>query len=134
MSKNEGIHSSSGKFHFEFSPAMIRDFCFRGWCVLFPVLSNPVEDLLFPILEEVGMLSSLPGLVEPMRQGRLHTGPWVVESSPQRIDGDWYIVTRFGNILHIFYLMTPKFESSEIRVPSQEFADCAREAKLFAAW
>jgi hypothetical protein len=63
MSKNEGIHQSSGKFHLEFSRAMIHDFCFRDWCVLFRVLSNPVGDLLFPILVEGDMLSSLPGLV-----------------------------------------------------------------------
>jgi hypothetical protein len=63
MSKNEGIHLSSGKFNLEFRRTMIHDFCFRDWCVLFRVLSNPIEALLFPILVEGGMLSSLPGLV-----------------------------------------------------------------------
>jgi hypothetical protein len=63
MSKNEGIYPSSGKFDLEFSRAMIHDFCFRDWCVLFRILSNPVEDLLSPILVEGGMVSSLPGLV-----------------------------------------------------------------------
>jgi hypothetical protein len=63
MSKNEGIHSSPGKFDLGFSRAMIHDFCFRDWCVLFRILSNPIEDLWFPIFVEGGMLSSLPGLV-----------------------------------------------------------------------
>jgi hypothetical protein len=111
MSKNKGIHPSSGKFHLEFSPAIIHDSCFRDWYVLFRVLSNPVEDLLFPILVEGGMLSSLPGLVQPIRRGRLHTGSWTIEISRQRIDDDWYIVTRFCNIVHVSYLMAP-----EIRV------------------
>jgi hypothetical protein len=63
LSKNEGIHLSSGKFDLEFIRAMIHEFCFRDWCVSFRVLSNPIEDLLLPILIEEGMFSSLPGLV-----------------------------------------------------------------------
>jgi hypothetical protein len=63
ISKNEGIHPSSGKLDLEFSRAMIHDFCFRDWCVLFRVRSNSVEDLLFQILAEGSMLSSLPWLV-----------------------------------------------------------------------
>jgi hypothetical protein len=118
MSKNEGIHRSSGKSDLEFSRVMIHDFRFRDWCVLFRVLSSPIEDLLFPILLEGGMPSSLPGLVWLMRQGRLHTGSWVIAYSRQRVDGDWYIVARFCNILHVCSLMPSKNESSEIRVPS----------------
>jgi hypothetical protein len=113
---------------------MIHDFCFRDWYVLFRVLLNPIEDLLFALLVEGGILSSLPGLVSPMRQGRLQAGSWTIESSRQRIDGDWYIVTRFCNIVHVCYLMAPKCESSEFRVSSEEFADFAWEAKLFVAW
>jgi hypothetical protein len=63
MSKNEGIQPSSGKFDLEFSRAVIHDFCFRELCVLFRALSNPVEDVLFPILVEGGVLSSLPRFV-----------------------------------------------------------------------
>jgi hypothetical protein len=37
-------------------------------------MSNPIEDLLFTILVEGGVLSSLSGLVEPIREGRLDTG------------------------------------------------------------
>jgi hypothetical protein len=66
------------------------------------------------VLVEGGMLSSLPGRVQPMRQGRLHTGSWTVECSRQRIDRDWDIVTRFCNILHACNLMASKFESSQI--------------------
>jgi hypothetical protein len=118
MSKNEGIHESSGKSVLEFSRAVIHDFCFRDWCALFRVLSNPIEDLLISILLDGGMRSWLPGLVEPMHQGRLHMESWTVKSSRQRIDGDSDIVTRFCNILHVCHLMASKFESSQIRVAS----------------
>jgi hypothetical protein len=72
--------------------------------------------LLFTILVEGGMLSSLPWFLEPLGPGRLHTGSWTVESSHQHIDGDWYIVTRFCNILRVCNLIISKSESSEIRV------------------
>jgi hypothetical protein len=40
------------------------DFSFRDWCVLFRVLSKPIEDLLFTIWIEGRMLSSSPALVK----------------------------------------------------------------------
>jgi hypothetical protein len=63
MSKNQGIHLSSSKFHLKFSRTIIYDFCFRDWSVLSCVMSNSIADLLFAILVEGGMLSSLPWLV-----------------------------------------------------------------------
>jgi hypothetical protein len=74
MSEAEEIYQSSGKSDLGLSPTMIHDFRFRDWCVLFGILSNPVEDLLFTIVVDGGMLSSLPELARPMRQGCLHRG------------------------------------------------------------
>jgi hypothetical protein len=89
ISKNKGIYPSSGTFDLEFSHTRIPDFFFRGWYLLFCCLWSPVEDLLFAILVEGSLLSSVPGLVQPMLHGRSHTGSRTVEWFRQRTDGDW---------------------------------------------
>jgi hypothetical protein len=98
---------------------MLHNFCFRDCCVLFCVLSNPVEDLIFTILVEARMLSSLPALVQSMHQSRLDRESRTVECFRHRIDGDSYIGTPFCYIPHLCSLRESKFESSETRVPSK---------------
>jgi hypothetical protein len=100
MSKNEGICRSSSRFDLELRRTIIRDFSSRDWCVLFCVLLNSVEDLVFTISVEGDMLSSTPRFVYLVPEGRLDTKSWTIECSRQRINGNWYIITRFSNILH----------------------------------
>jgi hypothetical protein len=69
------------------------------------VLSNSIEDVLFTIVVEGGMLSSLPKIDQPVPQGGLDRQSWTIEFSRQRIDTDWYIETRFCNIPHVYSLM-----------------------------
>jgi hypothetical protein len=98
------------------------------------ILSNSIEDVLFTIVVEGGMLSSLPKLVQPVPQGGLDRKSWTIEFSRQRIDTDWYIGTQFCNVPHVCYLMASSSESSKIRVALQEFADVSWGAKQFEAW
>jgi hypothetical protein len=98
--KNEGIYPSSSKFDLDLRRTIMHDFSSCDWCVLFCVLLNPVEDLLFTILVEGDMLSSLSRFVQPMGEGRLDTGWWTAECSRQCINGDWDIVMRYCNIPH----------------------------------
>jgi hypothetical protein len=123
MSKSEGIYHSSSRFDLELRRTIIHDFSSRDWCVLFCVLFNPLGDLLFTILVQGDMLSSLPTFIQPMREGRLDTKSWTFECSHQCIDRDWYIITRFCNIHHKCNLMASKFKSSTNRVPLQKSAD-----------
>jgi hypothetical protein len=83
ISKSEEMHPSLGEFDLEFSRAIIPDFSSRECCVVFCVLSNPVEDLLFTILVEGRMPSSLPRFVQPIREGRLDTESSTVECSQE---------------------------------------------------
>jgi hypothetical protein len=117
MPKNEGIYPSSSRSDFKLRCIIIHDFSFRHWCVFFWVLLNPVEDLLFTILVEGDMLSSLPRFVQPMREGRLDTRSWTVECSCRCINGDWDIVTRFCNILRESNPVISKLKSSKVRIP-----------------
>jgi hypothetical protein len=98
ISKNEGIYPSSSRFDFDLRRTVIHDFFSSDWCVFFCVLLNPVQDLLFSILVEGDVLSSLSRIVQPMREGRLGTGVWAVECSGQCSHGDWDIIARFCNI------------------------------------
>jgi hypothetical protein len=116
MSKNEGICRASSRFDLELRRTIIQEVSSRDWCVLFSVLLNSVEDLLFTISVEGDMLSRLPPFIQPMREGSLGTEWWTVECSRQRINGDWDIVTRFCLILHECNLLASKFKSSKIRV------------------
>jgi hypothetical protein len=61
MPMNEGIYQSSSRFDLELRRTIIHDFCSRDWCVLFCVLLNPVEDLLFMISVEGDILPGCPG-------------------------------------------------------------------------
>jgi hypothetical protein len=79
MSKNEGIYLSSNKFGLELTCTIIHDFASRDWFVFLYTLSNPVEDLLLAIVVEGDRLSSLSGLIQPMREDRLDTRSWTVE-------------------------------------------------------
>jgi hypothetical protein len=63
MPKNEGICLSSSRFDLELRRTIIHDFSSRDWCILFCVLLNPVEDLLFTILVHGDMFFSLPQFV-----------------------------------------------------------------------
>jgi hypothetical protein len=120
MRRNEGIDQSSSSFDLELRRTIIQDFSSRDWCVLFCVLLNQVEDLLFTILVDGDRLSSscvLPRFAHPMRDGRLDTRSWTDECSRQCINGDGDIVTRFCNILHECNLVVSKLKSSRIRVP-----------------
>jgi hypothetical protein len=56
--KNEGIYPSSSRFDLKLRLSIIHDFSTRERCVLFRVLVNPVEELLFTILVEGDVLSS----------------------------------------------------------------------------
>jgi hypothetical protein len=116
-SKNEGIYPLSSKFDLKFRCNIIHSFSSRDWCVFFCVLSNPVEDLLLTIFVKGDMLSSLSGLVQPVRESHLDTRSWTVECSHQRINGDWDIVAGFCNILHECNLLASKFKLSKIRFP-----------------
>jgi hypothetical protein len=78
---------------------------------------NPIEDLLFTMLVDGNMFSSLPRFVHPMRDGRMDTRSWTVECFRQYINGDWDIVTRFCNIFHECNLVVSKLKSLKIRVP-----------------
>jgi hypothetical protein len=73
MSKDSEIYRASSKFDLEFSRSVIHDSCCREWHVSFCVLSNPVEHLPFTTLIDGDMLSSLCGLVQPVREGRWDT-------------------------------------------------------------
>jgi hypothetical protein len=75
------------------------------WHVLSYVLPNSIEDVLFTIVVEGGMLSSLPELVQPLPQRGLNRESWTIEFSRQRIDTDWYIESRFCNVPHVCNLM-----------------------------
>jgi hypothetical protein len=72
---------------------------------LYCFLSSSIEDVLFTIVVEGGMLSSLPKLVQPVPLGGLDRESWTIEFSRQRIDTDWYIWTRFRNVPHICSVM-----------------------------
>jgi hypothetical protein len=100
MPKKEGIYQSSSRCDIDLRRTIIHDFSSRDWCVLFCVLLNSIEDLLFTILIEGDILSWLPRFVQPMREGRFDTGSWTGECSRQCVNGDWDIVTRLCNIFH----------------------------------
>jgi hypothetical protein len=116
MSKNQGIYPFSSRSDLKSTFTIIHDFSFRDWSVFFCVLLTPVEDVLSTIFFKGDLLSSLSGIVQPVRKGRLDTGSWTVECSRQCIDRDWDIVTRFCNILHECNLPASKFKSSKIPV------------------
>jgi hypothetical protein len=78
--------------------------------------SNSLEDLLFTIVVEGGMLSSLPKLVQSVPQSNKDRESWTIEFSRQRIDTDCYIGTRFCHVPHLCSLMASEFEPSKIRV------------------
>jgi hypothetical protein len=109
---------------------------FRDWCVLSCVLSNPLEDLVLTILIQGNVLSSLSGLVQPVREGRLDMGSLAVECPPQRIDRDWDVVTRFCTDLHECNLLASTFKSSILWVLYQnlpawpERQNCSRHDKM----
>jgi hypothetical protein len=134
MSKNEEIDQCSSKFAFLLNCTIIHDFSSHDWCIFFCILLHSLEDLLLTILVEGDMLSSLSGLIQPVREGRLDTGSWAIEWSSQCIDGDWDIVTRFCNVLHRCNLLVSKFKSSKIRTPLENPADLTCKAKQFEAW
>jgi hypothetical protein len=90
------------------------------WHDLSCVLSNSIEDVLFTIMVEGGMLSSLPELTQPVPQGGLDRESCTIEFFRQRIDTDWYAWTRFCNVPHVCSLMASRFESSKIRVRLSE--------------
>jgi hypothetical protein len=96
---------SSGEFDLGFSCGIIHNFSPRDSHVLSCILSNSIEDVLFTIVVEGGMLSSWPKLVQPVPQGRLGRESWTIEFSRQCIDTDWYIGTRFSNVPHASSLM-----------------------------
>jgi hypothetical protein len=52
------------------------------------VLPNSIEDVLFTIVVEGGMLSLLPELVQPVPQGGLDRESWTIEFSRRYIDTD----------------------------------------------
>jgi hypothetical protein len=116
MSKNKLIYQSSIESDLKLSYAIIHDFSSRERCVIFCVLSSPVKALRLRILVDGDMHSSLSGLVQLGREGRLATRSWAVECSRQCIDRDWDIVTRFYNILHESELLLSKIKSPKIRV------------------
>jgi hypothetical protein len=79
--------------------------------------SNSSEDMLFRIMVEGGMLSSLSELIQPMPQDGLDRESWTIEFSRQRIDTNRHIGTQFCNVPHVCYAMASLCESSTIRVP-----------------
>jgi hypothetical protein len=62
------IFPSSGEFDLGFSCTAIHNSFPRDWHVLSCVLSSSNEEVLFTIVIEGGMLSSLPELVQPVPQ------------------------------------------------------------------
>jgi hypothetical protein len=67
------------KIKLELGCAIMHDFMFRDGRVLFCLLPNPIEDLLFTILIEGDTLSSVSGMVPPVHEGQLDTGSWTIE-------------------------------------------------------
>jgi hypothetical protein len=49
----------------------------------------------FAIITEGGLLSAVSGRAHPAREGRRDTESWTIESSRQRFNRDWEVVSQF---------------------------------------
>jgi hypothetical protein len=116
VAKNEGIYQASSDWYPELSYAIIPDLSFCGWCFLFGVMPNPIDDLPFAVVIESGLLSSLSWRIHARFERGFNTRSWAIESFRQGIREYWDVVTRFRDIPQECDLTTSEFESAKIQV------------------